>query len=85
MRYWAHGSKDEAAHLLHVLVRRLSLEQQVKVLLFEKEARAAADDAYIVDRLRERLAVLKECRSEEARRENGIVLAAAAPPRCGTP
>ena len=81
LRYWAECSTEYAAHLLAELTHRLELTDRVRDLLGDEEkARAAATDTYIVDRLVDTVAVLKECSSEEQRREYHIVLAAVMPP-----
>ena len=77
VQYWAEGSSECAAHLLMELISRLGLTDRMRDLLGNKAAaRAAQTDTFIVNRLVEALTVLKECRSEEQRREYLIALTA---------
>jgi hypothetical protein len=83
VQYWAAGSRAYAVHLLVEVTRHFRLTELVRAQLDQEKERAAETNAYIVDRIKAALDVLKACQSEEQRREYLITLAAVAPPRAG--
>ena len=76
VKYWAEGSSDYAVHLLLELSLRLGLTDRMRARLCDTEKEhSAKTDTYIVDRFVEALTVLKQCESEEQRRQYLIALA----------
>jgi len=59
----------------------LHAQELIKPLLFAGEARAAALDAYIVERISAAIAVLKACRTKEQTTEYLMALALVMPPK----
>ena len=78
---WSEGSREHAAHLVFELISRLGLTDRIRERLGDKvQERSAATDTIIVDRFIEAISILKQCQSEEQRREYLFALALVMPP-----
>ena len=78
---WAEGSRADAAKLIHSLIHRLELQDDLSELLHSSTKRQAETDAFIVDRFKAALGVLKACSTEQQQQEYRTALALIAPPR----
>ena len=82
-----HGSQGAIIFMLAECVVHFgvvdAVSQRLGLSLAKEAVEQATTDAYIVDRIKAALYVLKHCQSETARVEYGTILAALAPERLG--
>ena len=76
VKYWARGSAVAVLQLVMILISSFGLESEVAA---ELGAQLDETNQYIVNRAKNSLQILKQCRTEEQRQHFRIVLTALAP------